>query len=189
MQVSSRLNKKEIKFYSKNKEYREFSNMFIAPFEIEGVVYPSVEHYYQSAKWEDANMKKFITSARSAALAKEFSYLKPGRWTSDENKKLINKAKEYTKKNNLSFNKNFDKIKYDVMVNGVREKFKQNENLMTLLLSTGDAVLMENSPDSYWGIGKDGTGRNNLGNILMNLRDSMLNLLEDSKTITRKSLE
>jgi predicted NAD-dependent protein-ADP-ribosyltransferase YbiA (DUF1768 family) len=41
-----------------------------------------------------------------------------------------------------------------------------------LLLSTGNATLIEDSPmDFYWGCGSDGTGKNMLGKILMEYRD------------------
>ena len=39
------------------------------------------------------------------------------------------------------------------------------------LLATGDKELVENAPgDYYWGCGADGSGRNMLGRILMELR-------------------
>jgi len=40
------------------------------------------------------------------------------------------------------------------------------------LLSTGDAEIVENSPiDYYWGCGANGSGKNRLGIILMEVRD------------------
>ncbi|HEX2549583.1 MAG TPA: NADAR domain-containing protein, partial [Gammaproteobacteria bacterium] len=39
------------------------------------------------------------------------------------------------------------------------------------LFSTGDEEIAEDSPtDSFWGLGPDGGGQNNLGKILMQVR-------------------
>ncbi|MEQ9606295.1 MAG: NADAR domain-containing protein [Kiloniellaceae bacterium] len=43
--------------------------------------------------------------------------------------------------------------------------------LAELLLSTAEEPIVENAPgDYYWGCGKDGTGLNRLGEILMETR-------------------
>jgi ribA/ribD-fused uncharacterized protein len=40
------------------------------------------------------------------------------------------------------------------------------------LLSTGNQLIVENSPvDYYWGCGADGSGKNMLGKILMEVRE------------------
>lgn len=53
-------------------------------------------------------------------------------------------------------------------------KFEQHETLRTLLLSTGDAKLVEHTEnDSYWGDGGDGSGRNMLGQLLMEVRQKL----------------
>ncbi|KAH9975492.1 hypothetical protein BGW80DRAFT_1297325, partial [Lactifluus volemus] len=51
-------------------------------------------------------------------------------------------------------------------------KFSQHRSLRRLLRSTGSRQLIEDSPvhDSFWGIGSDGRGRNELGKALMRLR-------------------
>lgn len=73
--------------------------------------------------------------------------------------------------------------RYSVVVNGNLAKFSQNEALKTFLLSTGDKILVEASPnDTTWGIGLDETspyatdprkwlGDNLLGFALMEVRD------------------
>jgi predicted NAD-dependent protein-ADP-ribosyltransferase YbiA (DUF1768 family) len=43
-----------------------------------------------------------------------------------------------------------------------------------LLISTGNKTLVERADnDSYWGDGKDGNGRNRLGELLMQLRTEL----------------
>lgn len=54
-------------------------------------------------------------------------------------------------------------------------KFEQNYDLKIKLLGTGDAILIESSPrDEYWGSGKYNMGKNKLGRLLMEVRDSLL---------------
>ena len=65
----------------------------------------------------------------------------------------------------------WDLIKDIVMYDCVMAKFLQHKDLRDQLLATGDEELVENSPiDPWWGCGKDGTGKNMLGNILMRIR-------------------
>ncbi len=53
-------------------------------------------------------------------------------------------------------------------------KFRQNPELLEQLLATGDAELVENSPvDYFWGIGADGSGKNTLGKLLMEVRAAL----------------
>lgn len=60
------------------------------------------------------------------------------------------------------------------MRDAVRAKFTQHDELKALLLSTGNALLVEHTEnDSYWGDGGDGSGKNRLGRILMQIRDEL----------------
>jgi ribA/ribD-fused uncharacterized protein len=53
----------------------------------------------------------------------------------------------------------------------------QHDDLTKLLLSTGDAKLVEHTTnDSYWGDGGDGSGKNMLGQILMEVREQLKKL-------------
>jgi len=57
------------------------------------------------------------------------------------------------------------------MRKGLRLKFSQNPHLLELLLSTGNRLLVEHTVnDNYWGDGGDGSGKNRLGHILMEVR-------------------
>jgi predicted NAD-dependent protein-ADP-ribosyltransferase YbiA (DUF1768 family) len=41
-------------------------------------------------------------------------------------------------------------------------------------MDTGNEELVENSPyDYYWGVGRNGTGKNRLGILLMKLREEL----------------
>jgi hypothetical protein len=74
----------------------------------------------------------------------------------------------------LPMKQNWDNIKENIMTKVLQAKFTQNEDAKQTLLSTGDAVLIEDSPiDYYWGCGSDGTGKNRLGKLLMKLRGEL----------------
>jgi ribA/ribD-fused uncharacterized protein len=53
-------------------------------------------------------------------------------------------------------------------------KFTQYEDLKQLLLGTGNAHLVEDSPiDAFWGVGSNGQGENQLGLALMRIREAL----------------
>jgi len=78
-------------------------------------------------------------------------------------------------------------VRVDVMVEGLFEKFNQNEYLKQALLDTGDTEIVEASPyDRIWGIGwaeedpeaqdkSKWRGQNLLGIVLMKVRDKIRN--------------
>ena len=142
--------RREIRFYRVREPFGGFSNFSQDMFMINGVSWPTVEHYYQAMKHDDLEFREQIRSCHSPKEAKNLAYKLPakGGW---------------------------DDERYSVMRDGLRAKFTQHDDLRELLLSTGDAVLIENSPSDYfWGCGADGSGKNMLGNMLMELRESLM---------------
>ncbi len=70
--------------------------------------------------------------------------------------------------------KDWEDVKDDIMRYAVREKFRQNTVIMEDLLETGDSIIIEHTKnDSYWADGGDGTGKNMLGQILMEVRTEL----------------
>ena len=76
------------------------------------------------------------------------------------------------------------KKRYDVMVDVCQAKFKHNEDQRETLLSTGDRILVEGSPDKVWGVGihwaeesilddANWNGLNLLGKALMEVRKKL----------------
>lgn len=62
-------------------------------------------------------------------------------------------------------------VKVAIMTDLVRAKVSQNDDVRDCLEKTRDKSIIENSPwDSFWGAGKDGKGRNMMGQILMQVR-------------------
>ena len=138
------------------------SNFFLVEIEHQGIKYPSVEHYYVAMKIKNdqqidgryigyVDCRELISKIKSPGQVKRF-----GR--------------------TLKIRKDWDDVKLDVMLWGVREKFKKEE-LKELLLSTDEQPLIEGNwwNDTYWGVCK-GVGENNLGKILMQVREEVKNL-------------
>ena len=65
-------------------------------------------------------------------------------------------------------------VKDEIMYEALYASFTQYEEDYVLLLGTGDEELVEASPiDYYWGAGKDGSGKNMLGKLLVMLRTQL----------------
>ena len=94
--------------------------------------------------------------------ASEFTSLTP-----NESKILGNKVK---------LRDNWEDVKVDVMEYCLRSKFDQNPELKEKLIQTGDLHLEESNTwgDKYWGT-VNGEGQNNLGKLLMKIRDEYIN--------------
>ena len=110
------------------------SNWFPAPFELEGLSYATTEHYMMAEKarvFGDQEMSAEIIACPTPGDAKRC-----GRRVS-------------------GFDDAVWKIhRFEIVVRGNVEKFRQNDGLRDFLLATGDAVLVEASPrDRIWGIG------------------------------------
>ena len=142
-----------IYFYSWKKPYFEFSNFSNHPIVIDGLVYPTNEHYFQSSKFINKEYAERIRLAKTPADAKR-----------------LGTSRKY------KIHPDWDTRRIDVMRTAIRAKFTQHEDLKQLLLSTGNSILVEDSPhDYFWGCGKLKTGKNMLGKLLMELREELRN--------------
>ena len=75
----------------------------------------------------------------------------------------------------LPLRSDWEEVKDDVMRVAVEAKIRQHKDIMALLLATGDSEIIEHTTnDSYWGDGGDGSGKNMLGTILMEIRAKIL---------------
>lgn len=143
--------KQVINFYSVGDEFGEFSNFAAFPITLDGERWPTSEHYFQAQKFDDEPYRQTIRKANSPMIA--------ARLGRDRKQKL---------------RRDWESVKVGIMRTAVLAKFTQHDELRTLLLSTGDAKLVEHTTnDSYWGDGGDGSGRNMLGRILMEVRETL----------------
>ncbi len=140
-----------IYFYSKSVDYFEFSNFSPHGVELEDLWWPTVEHFFQAQKFEDAAYRERIRRAHSPKDAKQLGRTRA-----------------------LPILSDWDTKRDDVMLEAIRRKFGTHKTVRELLLSTGDEELVENAPgDFYWGCGRTGTGQNKLGKILMQVRGEL----------------
>lgn len=138
-----------IYFYSTREKYGCFSNFSPHGFELDGVYWSTSEHYFQAQKFVGTLHADQIREAKTPKDA-----AKMGR---DRNRPLRS---------------DWEQVKDDIMRKAVLCKFETHKDIRELLLSTGDEQIVENSPiDYYWGCGKDGSGKNRLGEILMEVRE------------------
>ncbi|WIL01665.1 riboflavin biosynthesis protein [Klebsiella phage vB_KpnM_SCNJ1-Y] len=130
-------------------QYSFLSNFYPVQVEIEGIVYPSVEHAYVAMKTMDIELRKQISLMETAGKVKRM-----GR--------------------TLNVRSDWDHIKLPVMFGLLRLKFQKPE-LKLLLISTGDSHLEEGNwwGDTFWGVCK-GVGENNLGKLLMRVRQEII---------------
>jgi ribA/ribD-fused uncharacterized protein len=135
----------DVYFYSHSNAYRELSNFWIAPFEVDGVRWASVEHYYQANKSDDPEQVAWVRKAQSAG-----------------------EAKRRGQRVRLRFD--WERVKDKVMLTALRAKFAQNADVREVLVGTGEAALHEDAPnDLYWGA----RGRDRLGQLLAQVRDEL----------------
>lgn len=143
----------EIKFYRSNeKPYGVFSNLYPSPVQFEGKLYATAEHAYQAGKARKPEVRDWILSAPSPALAAMAAH---GLYTWD-------------------VTPNWAEIKFDRMRRVLRAKFEQHPDLREILIGTRQARLVEagtvnNVVNRLWGE-VNGVGQNTLGIMLMELR-------------------
>lgn len=137
-----------IEFYKEFGELGYLANYSNHGFYKNGIYYKTVEHYYQSEKFDDIEIKNKIINANTPKEASNIG----------RDRTNIRKA-------------NFKKIKNKVMYEGILEKFRQNREIACKLIETRNEDIAEATVDEYyWGIGKDKTGQNNIGMILGEVR-------------------
>jgi hypothetical protein len=142
-----------------------FSQWWPAPFDADGITYPTAEHWMMAKKarlFGDRETEDKILQANTPAEAKKFGRL--------------------VKNFDLDV---WDRHKFEIVVQGNFHKFSSHPELKKFLTGTQDRVLAEASPvDIVWGIGlaADHTdienplkwrGENLLGYALMQVRDQL----------------
>ena len=140
-----------VNFYSVGDDFGQLSNFAPFPINLDGKRWPTSEHYFQAQKFDDPAYRLKIRKANSPMIAATL-----GR---DRKQKI---------------RRDWESAKVGIMSFAVLAKFTQHEELRVLLLSTGDAEIVEHTEnDAFWGDGGDGGGENMLGQILMRVRASL----------------
>ena len=140
-----------IYFYKVNEDYGCFSNFAHYGFILDGKTWMTSEHYFQAQKFVNTEYQEIIRLLDNPM-----------------------KAAEMGRRRDLPLREDWEQVKDGIMKKAVLEKFKQNETIRQVLLSTGNNTIVEKtSRDYYWGCGEDGSGKNMLGIILMEVREQL----------------
>lgn len=143
----------EIKSFSGR--YAFLSNFYHAPFELFGMLWPTVEHFYQAGKIDNRrpDMWDWVEKIRCAKTPGEA--------------KRLGRA--------LPLREGWEGMKEGCMRFGLKAKFEFNPDLGKQLMDTSPSLLIEGNTwgDRYWGV-CCGEGQNRLGVLLMELRRNLL---------------
>ncbi len=123
--------------------------------EIDGVVYPTIEHAYQCARYDNSEIRKEIREASSAVNA----------W------KTSCKYKDQQKEG-------FRERKFETMKSFMRIKLEQHEDVKNALQESGNQIIVKHiisgpPGDGVWDDGADRLGENRMGKMWMELRDEI----------------
>lgn len=143
-----------IYFYvEREKPYGCFSNFSAHGFVLDELYWQTSEHYFQAQKFVGT---PYLEKIRQLKTPKDAANLGRDR--------------------SLPLRSDWEQVKDEVMRRAVLQKFSTHAEIRDILLATGNESIVENSPfDYYWGCGKDGTGKNMLGQILMEVREILQN--------------
>ena len=130
-------------------QYRWLSNFWFCTINYDSRVWTSVEHAYQGTKCRYFGASETIHKAGTPGEAKRLG-------------KIFQKREDW------------EEVNEKVMLNLVREKFKDKE-LRRKLLATGKQELVEGNywGDTFWGVDSKKGGTNKLGKILMKVRKEL----------------
>ena len=149
----------KIYFNSRTPYFNIFSNFYEEPLQINGEFWKSGEHFYQAAKFaknglqEDANIYRLIVDAETPGTAKKLA----DEYFSEENKLRTHQALRT----------------FVAMSQMLTVKFASGTFARKRLMQTGDLELIHlSSSDFFWGQNRKGDGKNLLGKVLMQMRNS-----------------
>jgi ribA/ribD-fused uncharacterized protein len=131
--------------------YGDFSNFSPHPVVINGKTYITTETFYQSQKYAGTEYEEVVRLTKGPRAAAKIGRDK-----------------------NLPLRKDWDLIKENIMKEALLAKIDQHPKIKDLLLSTGNSIIVEHTEnDNYWADGGDGSGKNRLGILWMEIREEL----------------
>jgi GTP cyclohydrolase II len=147
-----------VHFYHSDQPWGELSNFSRHAIFIDDRIWPTVEHFYQAQKFVGTPHEEAIRRCETPMLAKA---------------RATSLAHEHQRQD-------WPAVKEAVMLKGLQAKFKQHPDLAKRLLCSGERPLVEHTRnDTYWGDGGDGSGKNRLGKLLMQVRAQLQQTSKD----------
>ncbi len=142
----------------------EIFAIYLSPYsahaiEVDGKVFPTLEHAYQCQRYTDDSIIEEIRKQRSPVLA----------WETSSRYKHI-QIPEFKNEN----------YKLKVMEYLMRLKASQHEEIRKILRDSGNIPIVKHITtyppgDGFWDDGEDGTGFNHIGKIWMKIREELRN--------------
>jgi ribA/ribD-fused uncharacterized protein len=147
--------------------YIYFSPYTAHAIELDGVVYPTIEHAYQCQRYDDSKIREEICAARSPVKA----------WEVSTKYKHLQKA-------------DFRERKFEVMKMLMLLKVEQHEEVRNALLDSKDMKIVKHivtypPGDGVWDDGVDGSGENKMGKMWMEIREE----LQKKRYVTNDKIE
>lgn len=145
--------------YPLEKFYIYFSPYTAHAIEINGIVYPTLEHAYQCQRYTDSKIIEEIRNAHSPVKAWEVS-------------------SKYKHLQIPEFKGEDHKLKIMKML--MQLKTEQHEEIKKALLDSRDLKIVKHivtypPGDGFWDDGEDGNGLNHTGRLWMEIRDELKN--------------
>lgn len=145
-----------IKFHKLKDPHGYMSNFYPCEIELYKLgKFASSEHLYQALKYYPHDMDYF-----------KVIQFAPNAWN----------AAKFGRNKDFPMRKDWDGVKDDAMRYTLINKFEQHKDLAVQLMETGESLIVEHAPhgDFYWGDGGNGKGLNMLGQILMEVRQVLI---------------
>jgi ribA/ribD-fused uncharacterized protein len=142
----------KILFYKIKEPYGDFSNFSPHPITLKGKVWKTTEHYFQAQKFARTEYEENVR-------------LTPGPMA----------AAKMGRDRSLPLRSDWEQVKENVMKEALLAKIDQYPKIKELLLSTNDddEIIEHTENDNYWADGGDGSGKNRLGVIWMEIRKEL----------------
>jgi len=135
-------------FLSRTDTEEPLSSFSPYAFELEGLTWPTVEHYFQGMKFTDNNYREKVRLAPTPKAARVLGR-KASKWLRND----------------------WKSVREVIMTRAIYTRCKTYPNITETLLETGERTLMEcNNYDYFWGCGRDRRGKNAYGKVLMKVR-------------------
>src|SRR5947209_19697349 len=109
-----------VRFYNTKGTYGCLSNFSRHGFQIDGLYWPTVEHYFQAQKFAGTEQARLIQQAATPRQAKDLGHDRA-----------------------ISLRADWEEVKDEVMRRAVRCKFEKHAEAREVLLGTGDEEIIE----------------------------------------------
>ncbi|GAB3106172.1 NADAR family protein [Aestuariicella hydrocarbonica] len=138
-------------YFSRSDDTELLGTYYPLSFTLEGVEWPTVEHYFQAMKFEDSQYREKIRAATSPKQARKLGRNRFKRPRPD-----------------------WKSIRTTIMTRAVYTRCKTHTQAYQALMDTDAKKIVESSSyDYFWGCGRDRLGHNHYGVILTKVRDKL----------------